>query len=170
MHSKWVDYGLSFIIVKQTKAWVCAINRRQSWVKYHVIKDEVLDRLVLPLLMQLDVWVQLGDGQKIWNITSVESEVSVVVMACDLNDNFVCIADYYTQEFLSIFIIFGICPLWSQPSLKLYTKVYVARKNEFPIRFRVPQLILYPLKLIIKLGSLFCCTNIFVKVHDSIQC
>jgi hypothetical protein len=48
-----------------------------------------LDRLVLPLLMQFDVRVQLRDGQKVRDHTSVEPDVSMMIMPSNLNDDLV---------------------------------------------------------------------------------
>ena len=49
---------LGRIVVKEAKAGVRPIHGRQGGVQDHVIKNEVLFGLILPLLMQLYVRIQ----------------------------------------------------------------------------------------------------------------
>jgi hypothetical protein len=148
VHPQGVNDLLALIIVKEAETGIRAINRGQRRVQDHIVKDEILDRLVLPLLMQFDVRVQLRDGQKVRDHTSVEPEVSMMIMPSNLNDDLVCVPNYDTEELLPILIVLGVCPLWFQSAFKFHAEIHVTSQDEFSFWLCIPQLLLDPLKLI----------------------
>ena len=92
-----------------------------------------------------------------------------MIMAIDLYYDLVDVSDYNREEPLPVIEVARVGPLRFESAFEFDSKVHMTGKYELPLRLRVPDHLLYPIKLIIQLCPLCRNTFILLKVHDCIE-